>query len=375
MIKYHVPCIGFEEYWEMFKVLRSGWLTTGNTVIEFERRLKEYIGSEYVVPLASCTAGLDISLSYLGLKPDDEVITTPYTFCATVNSVEKSGAKLVLADVDEDYNISPAEIALKCNKRTKAIVPVHFAGLPVDLMSIYKLAEMVGASVVEDCAHALGSKWYGVNIGQTCQFGSFSFYATKNITTGEGGCLTTNNPHFYEYAKTMSLHGIDRGAWNRYQGGSWKYDMPYAGNKVNMTNMAAALGLAQLGRADWFLKKRTEIATQYNQGLAGLVGTPPKPKGDNIVHAWHLYIIRVPSKIRNRFIERLKELGVSTSVHCIPVHTFKYYKDKYGYKPNDFPVSMKLFKQSISLPIYPKMSIWEAEKVIGAVIKCKKELM
>jgi dTDP-4-amino-4,6-dideoxygalactose transaminase len=379
-LRFAAPWIGEEEVEAVVDVLRSGWLTTGPRTHEFERRFAEAVGAPAALALSSGTAALHLGLIGAGVSPGDTVVTTPLTFCSTVHVIEHLGARPVLVDVDPaSLNISPAELAAAVDRLDRppaAILPVHLAGRPVDLPAIHAIADAVGAAVVEDAAHAQGSAVAGRAVGSVTgatprQGACFSFYVTKNITTGEGGMLT-GDEELVDEARRWSLHGMSRDAWKRYgAGGSWRYDVTVPGFKYNMSDLQAALGLVQLGRAEQLLERRREIAAAYDAAFAELPGLAPVSRADEPGHAWHLYLVQVqPERSpvgRDELIEALTLAGIGTSVHFIPIHELDYYRRRYGFRPEEFPVTAAAFERLLSLPIYPRMTDDDVTDVIEAV--------
>jgi dTDP-4-amino-4,6-dideoxygalactose transaminase len=371
-VPFSPPLIEDDEIAAVVDTLRSGWITTGPKTFEFADAFAHYCTAPGALPLSSCTAALHTALATLGVGPGDEVITTPITFCATVNVIEQLGATPVLADVDPDtLNIDPARIAAAITPRTKVILPVHYAGHPVDLDAINGLAAAHGLTVVEDAAHAVAARYKGRRIGDTTNPCAFSFYATKNLTTGEGGMLT-GEPDFLAKARIVSHHGMDRDAWKRYgPGGSWRYDVLMPGFKYNMTDIEAALGLVQLNKIDWMQARRLDVITRYMAAFAALDAYDLPTSRPEIEHAWHLFVLRArPGALtieRDQFIDEMAQRGVATSVHFIPIHIQPYYRDKYGYDPGDFPVAYREFLRLVSLPLNPRMDDGDVEHVIDAV--------
>lgn len=383
-LPFALPYIRKEEIMGVVKTLKSGWLTTGPTTKLFEEKFGSYVGTAHSAALNSATAGLFLSLAALGVKKGDNVITTPYTFCATYNVILENNANLILADVKEDdYNISPLEIEkVSKGKKITAIIPVHFAGVPCDMDEILTLAKKIQAWVIEDAAHALSAEYKGKKIGDISGYAGdatvFSFYATKNITTGEGGMVTTKSKKLRDLIAVLGLHGISKDAWKRYSSeGSWYYEVTHAGYKYNMTDLAAAMGLEQLKRADFLLKKRENIAEYYTKELEYVDGISVPFSFKEKRDARHLYIIRVNEKTlkisRNQFIEKLKEANIGVSMHFIPAHLHPYYRKRFGFRPSDYPVATKLYQESISLPIYPKMSKQDVSYVAGKVKELAKQ--
>jgi dTDP-4-amino-4,6-dideoxygalactose transaminase len=355
------------------EVLKSGWITTGERTAEFERKFASYVGASHAVALNSCTAALHIALAAEGIGPGDEVITTPYTFVATVETICYGGATPVLVDVDPvTRNIDPALIEAKITKRTRAIVPVHVAGLPCDMDPIGDIARCHGLAVIEDAAHSLPASYRGRKIGALSRATAFSFYATKNLTTAEGGMLTTEDEELARRYRRMSLHGITSDGWKRYRlGGKWFYEVVDLGYKYNLTDVASSIGLVQLEKLEAFDHRRQELASFFRERLAALpgIGVPPSP--DDVHHAWHLFIVDLDASAagidRETFIERLTEQGVGTSVHFIPVHLHPFYAKHLKHQRGDFPNAERAFERAISLPLYPAMTDDDAEYVVNAV--------
>ncbi len=402
-IPYSLPLIEDEEIAEVLDTLRSGWITTGPKTKEFETEFAKYIGCKHAIAVNSCTAALHLALDAIAIKEGDKVITSPMTFAATAEVIRYFKAKPVFIDIDPmTMNIDTEKVegyllTIVGNQVSlpKAIIPVHYTGYPCDMDSIRRLAEKFGLKVIEDAAHALPSYFKGQIIGSTGDITCFSFYATKNITTGEGGMITTNNDEWAERMRIMSLHGISKDAWNRYSAeGSWYYEIIAPGYKYNLTDIAASLGIVQLRKADRLWQRRKEIAGMYNRAFRDIPGleipfnnhddsihrtddvgfknSEPVPQPEGTRHSWHLYVIRLNleglSIDRNRFIEELRVMGIGTSVHFIPLHIHPYYRDTYDYKPEDFPVANETYKRIISLPIYPKMTDGDVERVVEAVV-------
>lgn len=368
------PSIGEDEINEVIDTLKSGWLSIGPKTQKFEKKLEDYIGCNYVVALNSCTAALHLSLLGLDIGKNDEVITTPFTFAATANTIINVGAKPVFADIRADtYNINPDEIVKKITSKTRAIIPVHYGGQPCEMDEIIKIAKEHDLYVIEDAAHAIGAKYKNKKIGTIGDVTCFSFYAIKNITTGDGGAIATNNKKLSEKIRKLSLHGINKNAWNRYSSkGNWYYEVEYPGYKYNLTDIQSAIGLVQLPKLDNFIERRREISEMYNHGFEknDAITTPFTSK--DVYHAKHLYPILVNGLNinRNDFIEELKEMNIGTSVHFIPMHYHPFYKKTFKYKKGDFPITENVFKNLISLPLYPDMS----NANVNYVIKCVKKI-
>lgn len=366
------PLIGEEEINEVIDTLRSGWLTTGPKTKQFAADFAGYTRAPGALTVSSCTAALHLSLVALGIGEGDEVITTPLTFAASVNVIEHVGARPVLADVEADtLNIDPAKIEQAITPATKAIIAVHYAGHPVNLEAIRDIADRHNLQLIEDAAHAIGAAYKGQPIGSGSNPACFSFYATKNLTTGEGGMLTGPD-EFLDEARTLSLHGMSREAWSRYAaGGKWAYDIVAPGYKYNMTDIQAALGLQQLKRFESMQQRRQEIVSQYQEAFGSDSAFQTPVCHDDVTHAWHLYVLRInDSELtidRNQLIEKINARNIGTSVHFIPIHMHSYYANKYGWKPEDFPVALSNFSRMVSLPLSPKMTDQDVADVIEAV--------
>lgn len=365
-ILFHKTYTTQQELDSVADAIRSGWLTMGPKVIEFEKLFKEYIGANEAIMLNSATAALHLALKAVNLQKDDEVILPTNTFVATAEVVTYFDAKPVLCDIEYDtHNIDVSKIESLITPKTKAIIPVHFGGQPCDMDEIYALAQKYNLKVIEDAAHALPSRYKGALIGNlpsdiTC----FSFYATKTLSTGEGGMATTNNS---EYAKKITinrLHGISRDVWDRYSGGNWEYDIVDNGNKYNSTDINASLGICQLAKLEWMYEKRAAIAKRYTEAFHGKIEMVTIKEDRQTSH--HLYVIKVNN--RNELYEKLKQAGIGTSVHFIPIHRHTYYKERYGYRDTDYPVANRVFEKSLSLPIYPDLSNADIEYIIENVL-------
>jgi len=374
-----IPEIGKEELSNVLACVKSGWLSTGKYNAEFEALLRDYTGASEVVCLDSCTSAMHLSLKVLGIGKGDEVITTPLTFAATANVIMHVGAKPVLCDVDPDtFNIDPYEIKKRITKRTKAILPVHFAGYPCDQKQIYNIANHHGLSVIEDAAHAIGSSYRNKMIGAFPGLTSFSFYATKNITTGEGGALALPNKRLAKKVRQLRFHGISRDAWDRYKGlQKWRYDIVEAGYKNNMTDILASIGVAQIKKIERFILKRSKIASQYSLGLKNCNGLVIPMVETGVRHSWHLYPCRIVKNefgmSRDQFMEEMRQLGVGTSVHFVPLYLHTFYKKALGYKKGDFPVASQLNREIVSIPMYTKMTNSDVNRVIEAIHYIQKK--
>lgn len=367
------PAIEEAEIQEVADTLRSGWLSTGHKVGKFEELLRAYIGSKHALALNSCTAGLHLSLLVSGIMPGDEVITTPMTFAATANTIIHVGAKPVFVDIElPSMNINPDLIEEKITDKTKAIVPVHFAGRPCDMRKIMDIALRHNLIVIEDAAHALGAQYFGKKIGCLGNFTSFSFYVTKNIVTGEGGIVTTNDEELAEKIQIYSLHGMSKGAWKRYSDVGFKhYDIVFPGYKYNMMDIQAAIGIHQFPRIESYLKKREEIWKKYDESFKDLPVIRPAAAELNTRHARHLYTILLDiDKLkvkRDYFQQKLFEKNIGTGIHFISLHLHKFYREKFGYKKGDFPNAEYVSERTISLPLSAKLSQEDVDDVIEAV--------
>lgn len=385
-VPFHRPAIGPEEEREVIDTLRSGWITTGPKVKRFEKEFASYVGARNAIAVAHCTGALHLALFALGIGPGDEVITTPFTFTATAEVIGYLGAKPVFVDIDaRTFNIDPDAIerALATHNRVRALMPVHFAGQACDMDRIMAIARRHNLRVVEDAAHAVGSarqmEGRGMTrIGSIGDLSCFSFYATKNITTAEGGMVTTEDDEIAARIAIASLHGMDHDAWKRYDSsGSWYYEIHDTGFKYNLSDVHAAIGVAQLKRADDLKRSRQRIARAYEEAFRNEPALEPPMTEPGVEHAWHLYVLRLrPDQLRvsrNQFVELLRERGVGTSVHCIPLHTMDVYQKRYGYRNGDFPVSEEVFSRCLSLPIFPAMTDEDIAHVTTTVLELVRE--
>jgi dTDP-4-amino-4,6-dideoxygalactose transaminase len=369
------PSLGQEEYDEVLDTLRSGWITMGPKTKRFEEAFREFVGCEHAVAVSSCTAGLHLALVAGGIGPGDEVITTPLTFCSTANVVVHQGATPVLADVSPDtLNVDPHEIEKKITSRTKAIIPVHLGGQPCEMEKINALAQEHELLVIEDAAHAMGAEYNGRRVGTLSEITVFSFYATKNLTTGEGGMICTEDTALAGKMEMLRLHGITRDAWKRYADqGSWYYEVLLPGYKYNMTDLQAALGLHQLAKQEEFLPLRERYAAMYTDAFDQLPEITAPYIEPHVRSAWHLYVIKLEldrlTIDRAQFIEALRRENIGTSVHFIPLHLHRYYRQTYGFSKGDFPIAERAYERVVSLPLYPRMSEGDVEDVIEAVTK------
>lgn len=375
-IPFHRPSITALERDAVMGVLDSGWLTTGERTMAFEGAVAEAVGTRHAVAMNSATAALHLGLEALHVEPDDEVVVPTYTFAACGEVVRYLGARPRLADVDgRTLNLTVEAVEAQLRPSTRAIIVVHFGGLMADVEGITALGRSRGIAVIEDAAHALPASRNGHAAGSVGTAGALSFYATKTVTTGEGGMLVTNDDAIADRARVMRLHGISRDAWKRYtSAGNWYYEIEDAGFKYNMTDLAAAIGIIQLGRAESMRRAREAVAVRYLDSIrqsawASEVELPVEP-GPYEVHAWHLFPIRLNDgglARRAAIIERLRDLGIGTSVHFIPLHLHPYYRRMYGYVAEDLPVSTAQYEREISLPIYPDLTAQEVDRVVEAL--------
>jgi dTDP-4-amino-4,6-dideoxygalactose transaminase len=378
-LPFHVPDIGEEEITSVVETLRSGWLTTGPKVRQFEEEFAKTTGASYAVAVNSGTAALHLALEAIELNAGDEVIIPTMTFAATGEVVLYFKAKPVLVDSRPDtLNLDPDRIEAAITSKTKAIIPVHMGGQPCEMDQILKIARRYSLKVIEDAAHALPALYRGEMVGTVGDITCFSFYATKTITTGEGGMATTENPEWGERMRIMSLHGISRDAWKRYTAeGSWYYEILYPGFKYNLTDIAAAVGLEQLKKYYRFWEIRRRYAALYDEGFRNVPGIKVPYVAPDLQHAWHLYIIQLELEQlridRREFIDRLKQQNIGTSVHFIPLHLHPYYRKTFEYHLDDFPNASAAFDRIISLPIYPKMTEADVRDVIAAVRKIAQD--
>jgi perosamine synthetase len=373
-IPFHRPSIGPEEFDGVRRVLDSQWLTTGPAAQRFEREFAEYIGCKHALAVNSATAALQLALDAIGIREGDEVLVPSYTFTATAEVATYFGARPVLCDsLPGAFNVDPSDVERRVNDRTRAIIPVHIAGEPCDLDAIHQIAERYNLSVIEDAAHALPASYRGKRIGTISELTAFSFYATKTITTGEGGMLVTDRDDFARRISSMRLHGISGDAWKRYsKEGSWYYEVEEAGYKLNLCDLLAAVGSAQLAKCDSFAEQRRTLAARYTEAFSAIDELETPPLGEDPVgHAWHLYILRLrPNRLainRNQFVEELKKRGIGTSVHFIPLHLHPFYQREYGYREGHLPNAEASYSRALSLPVFPGMTSAEQKYVIDAV--------
>jgi dTDP-4-amino-4,6-dideoxygalactose transaminase len=367
------PLIGDEEKSEVLDCLQSGWLGTGPKVARFEREFAQYKQSSHAVAVNSCTAALHLSLLAADIGPGDEVITTPLTFCATVNAIIHAGATPVLVDVDpQTLNIDPQQIEACITERTKAILPVHFAGRPCEMDLLCGIAQRHGLLLIEDCAHAIESTYKGQHTGTFGTFGCFSFYVTKNLVTGEGGMVLTRESVHANRIKVLALHGMTKDAWHRFGDEGYKhYQVVECGYKYNMMDLQAAIGIHQLRRISENWQRRQAIWGIYHQAFRDLPITLPPPPADDAQHAYHLYTVQVDSRVarvtRDEFLVAMagEKIGVGVHYLSIPMHPF--YRERFGWHPEDYPHSHRIGQQTVSLPLSPKLSDGDVADVIAAV--------
>jgi dTDP-4-amino-4,6-dideoxygalactose transaminase len=378
VVPFHRPSIGEEEITEVVETLRSGWLTTGPRVARFEREFGQYCGVPHALAVNSATAGLHLALASLGIGPGDEVITTPMTFCATVQAILHVGATPVLADIGADGNIDPEQIGYRISDRTRAIIPVHLAGLPCEMDTIWALARKRGIHVIEDAAHAAGARYGGqpigaahVGSGKTSDAVVFSFYATKNLTTGEGGMITTHQAGLAESMRVLALHGVSSDGWGRYTThGHWHYDVLAHGFKYNLSDIQAAIGIHQLRKLDQFIERRALYARMYHAAFSGVDEVDLPPDNPRCRHAWHLYILRLNLRRlridREEFIRALRERGLGASVHFIPIPLLRFFAEL-PLAHYECPRALDLYSRIVSIPLYPAMREEQVQYVAQSV--------
>lgn len=367
------PLLGEEEIDSVTTTLRTAWIGTGPRVQEFEKEMREYSGAPYSAAVASCTAALHLSMVVAGVGPGDEVITTALTFAATANSIIHAGAVPVLVDVERDtMNIDPAAIEAAITPRTKAIIVVHFAGRPCDMDAINAIAAKHDLLVIEDAAHAIEAEYKGRRIGAISPLTCYSFYVTKNITTGEGGMIASTRPDLIDKVKQYALHGLSADAWSRFSDKGYKhYEVTFPGFKYNMTDLQASLGLVQLRKIETWLERRNEIWRLYDDAFADLPCILPAPEQENTRHARHLYTIMVNTPNapadRDTLIARLRDRGIGTGVHYRGIHLHQYYRERFGLMPEDFPNASWISDRTLSLPLSAKLDDGDVERIITAV--------
>lgn len=374
-IPFALPDIGEEEITEVVAALRSGWITTGPKTRQFETEFADFIG-EGVTAIAvnSATAGLHLALEAIGVGPGDEVITTPYTFTATAEVIRYLGADPVFVDVEPDtLNMDPGAIEARITSRTKAIIPVHFGGLGCDMAAIIAIARRHGLRVIEDAAHSLPTRTGGRLVGTLDTDATvFSFYATKTLATGEGGMVVSRDAALLDRCKVMRLHGISRDSFDRYTSTkpAWFYEVIAPGFKYNMTDLASAIGIHQLRKLETMHGRRARMAAHYDAAFSDLPLRRPADAKPGDQHAWHLYVIRLADNAgidRDAFISAMSERGIGCSVHFIPLHIQPYWRDRYGFRPSDFPVALDAYTRAVSLPLFTKMTDADQGRVITAV--------
>lgn len=367
------PAIEESEIEEVVTCMRTGWLGTGPKVAQFERDFSNYKGINYVAALNSCTAALHLAILAAGIGPGDEVITTPMTFCATVNAIIHAGAKPVLADINPDtMNISPEEIERVITSRTRAILPVHFAGRPCDMDSIMSISQRYGLKVIEDCAHAIETEYKGQKAGTFGDFGCFSFYVTKNIVTGEGGMVIARQEEDIARIKILGLHGMSKDAWKRFGDDGYKhYQVVECGFKYNMMDLQAAIGIHQLKRVETNWLQRKKIWQCYMDAFAGLPVVLPAPIDVDSRHAYHLFTILIDEKkvgvSRDEFLARMSSNKIGCGVHYLSLPEHPYYQKTFGWRTENYPNAMNIGRQTVSLPLTAKLSEADCMDVIRAV--------
>jgi dTDP-4-amino-4,6-dideoxygalactose transaminase len=369
-LPFHVPAIEEEEIQAVVEAIRSGWISTGPRTKLFEEEFAKHIGARHALAVNSGTAALHLSLEAIGIKEGDEVLVPAVTFTATAEVVTYFKAKPVLVDIEPvHFNISLEDAERKTTSRTRAILPVHFAGHPCPMDSVTEFAASRNLFVIEDAAHAIPASYRGRNVGTLSPLTAFSFHAVKTLTTGEGGMVTTDDDQLAARIRIMRLHGMDREAWKRYTAeGTWRYEISEAGYKYNLTDPQAAMGIVQLSKCDRLWKRRAAIAEKYRRGLEPSEAYRTPKTDPDVQHAWHLYVILINRGMlrinRDQMIEELRRRGIGTGVHFIPLHLQPYYQRAWGYRVGDFPKAEEYFERCLSLPIYPSMTEGDVERVI-----------
>jgi dTDP-4-amino-4,6-dideoxygalactose transaminase len=372
-LPFHVPCIEEDDINAVINVLRTGWITTGPKVAEFEKAFAAFVGAQHAIAVSSCTAALHLALDAIGIREDDEVILPTLTFTATAEVATYLKARPILVDCEPTcFNIDADAINASSGPRSRAVIPVHLAGHPCNMTDIHAVADRNGLTVIEDGAHAFPAKYEDRYVGTLSLLTAFSFYATKTLTTAEGGMVTTNDEALATRMRSMRLHGMNADAWKRYAAvGTWRYDIAEAGFKYNLTDLVAALGVTQLAKSLAMRRRRAEIAAKYTRALRGIGAYQLPTCKINVEHAWHLYVILIrPERLRigrDEVIAELKKRGIGTAVHFIPLHLFSYYQKRWGYRPGQFPVAEWYFNRCISLPLYPTMTDEDVELVVEAL--------
>ncbi len=384
-ISFHRPSIDEAEIQAVAETLRSGWLTTGPRTAQFEQEFRDYVQAPQALAVNSCTAGLHLALAALGVGPGDEVITSPLTFCATVNCIHHVGATPVLADIDAAGNLDPGSVADRITDRTRAVIPVHFAGLPCEMNTIWTLARQRGIHVVEDAAHAVGAHYRGNPIGagnpangDSSAAVAFSFYATKNLTTGEGGMITCHSAELADRMKVLCLHGISKDAWNRYSDkGNWYYEVVENGFKYNLSDIQSTIGIQQLRKQEQFLERRKKYADYYSSVLGSVDEVEIPREWDYCRHAWHLYVVRLElaalSISRGEFIEHLRQRGIGASVHFIPIYEHPCFADLALDIEKHCPTAVGMCPRLISLPLYPALTLEQVHYIASTVKEVARE--
>ncbi len=369
------PTIDDEMIDEVVDTLKSGWITTGPKVEQFEKNIGTYVGNNNLTSLSSATAALHLILQLLNLKQGDEVITPSMTWPSAVNMIELQGGVPVFVDIEPNtLNISLEDLKNKVTKKTRAIIPVHFAGQPIDMDALLNIIKGKNIKIIEDAAHAIGAYYKEKHVGKDSDFTVYSFHPNKNITTGEGGVVVCNDPEMAEKIRVLKFHGLERNAWSRFskETKKYQYEVVQPGYKYNMMDIQAALGIHQLSRLDEFIEKRTRLAESYNDMFKDIDYIQPLERVEyNCRHAWHLYVIKVDVdklKIsRDEFMSRLKELNIGSGLHYTPVHLHKYYKEKYGCKRGDLPYTEYCGERILSIPLFPGMNNKDQRDVVEAV--------
>jgi perosamine synthetase len=379
-IPFHRPSLGQEESDAIQRVLDSQWLTTGPAAQRFEREFADYVGCKHALAVNSATAALQLALDAIGIHEGDEVLVPSYTFTATAEVATYFGARPVLCDsLPGAFNLDPSDMEKRITSKTRAIIPVHIAGEACDMDAIHKIAERYQLHVIEDAAHALPSSYRGKRIGTISDLTAFSFYATKTITTAEGGMIVTDRDDYARRISMMRLHGISGDAWKRYsKEGSWYYEVEDAGYKLNLCDLLAALGSAQLAKCDRFAEQRRSMAARYREAFSAFDELENPPLGEDPAgHAWHLYILRIRPELldldRNQFIQELAKRNIGSSVHFIPLHLHPFYQRAYGYRRGQLPNAEAAYSRCFSLPIFPGMTSAEQERVISSVSEIVSE--
>ena len=369
------PLIEQPELDEVMETLRSGWIGTGPRVKRFEEMFKDYKGSKYAIAVNSCTAALHLSMMAVGTKPQDEVIVPTMTFAATANAVIHALARPVFVDCKKDtLNIDPEDVRRKITGKTKAIIPVHFAGRPCDMDSLSDISNRNGLKMIEDCAHAIEAEYHGKKVGTFGDLGCFSFYVTKNITTGEGGMVITDDHGYEELIKVLALHGMSKDAWKRFSDEGFKhYQVVYSGYKYNMTDIQAAIGIHQLPRIDKYREKRKSIWLRYNEAFKDLPVYTPSPEEPDTRHSYHLYTLLLDLDRlgidRDTFLDEMTKRNIGTGVHYIALHLHPYYQKTFGYRRGDFPNAEWISERTVSLPVSPKLTDSDVDDVVVSVRK------